>query len=44
MVNGYRAERREKECIFIPIKISFQVIGLTAKNTVKEHMFLTPQE
>jgi hypothetical protein len=44
MVSGYKAEKREKECIFIPIRIYFQVIGSTAKNTAKELMFLTPQE
>jgi len=44
MVNGYKAGKKEKECISIPIRIYSQVTGLTAKNMVKEHMFLTPQE
>jgi hypothetical protein len=44
MVNGMQVKRKDKACLFTPIKTSTRGIGLMEKNMAKELTFLMQLE
>lgn len=44
MENGIKVENKDKECLYIQIKMYIQGNGIMEENMDKEHMFLMLQE